>query len=255
MCKQRPTSNSRRALKLRAAQRPRRAAAGRTGPRWREVHDRQKLDSVGRRASAGQAEKAERWRRSRSIRPSPGSTSYTARNGGPPPRGTPIGQYRLHYEDGTIAAIPVVLGEDLRDWWNADGSRAVARGIVAWAGQNATTRQKNLSLRLYLAVWDNPFPEKKVVSIDFLRDGPSDAAPFCVAMTVEEPVVGTTHCNPARLEFAAISTPNESSLEVHDRSDVGGVEPVHCWPSVRYSQTEAKNAVSILLLFRLCCSS
>jgi formylglycine-generating enzyme required for sulfatase activity/peroxiredoxin len=106
--------------------------------------------------------------------------------------GTPIGQYRLHYEDGTEAAMPIVLGEDVRDWWNVDRSKAATRGIVAWVGQNAATRKNNLGLRLYLAVWDNPNPEKKVVGIDFLRDGPSEAGPFCVAMTVEEPATGKT---------------------------------------------------------------
>ena len=104
--------------------------------------------------------------------------------------GTPIGEYRLHYQDGTVAAIPVILGEDVRDWWNQDPSKAVTRGIVAWEGQNAATRKENSRLRLYLAVWDNPHPEKKVVSIDFQRDGQSDAAPFCVAMTVEGPAAG-----------------------------------------------------------------
>ena len=106
--------------------------------------------------------------------------------------GTLIGQYRLHYEDGTEAAIPIVLGEDVRDWWNADGSQAVTRGIVAWVGQNVATRKVNSWLRLYLAAWENPHPEKKVVSIDFLREGPSDAGPFCVAMTVEEPAAEKT---------------------------------------------------------------
>jgi beta-galactosidase len=106
--------------------------------------------------------------------------------------GTPIGQYRVHYEGGTAAVISIVLGEDVRDWWDVDHSRAVTRGIVAWDGQNAASREKNSRLRLYLAAWDNPHPEKKVVSIDFLRDGPSEAAPFCVAMTVEEPAAGKT---------------------------------------------------------------
>jgi len=107
--------------------------------------------------------------------------------------GAPIGQYRLHYDDGTEAAIPIVLGDDVRDWWDLDHSKPVTRGIVAWVGQNAVTRQNHLGLRLYLAVWDNPHPEKRVVSIDFLRNGPSEAAPFCVAMTVEESATGKAH--------------------------------------------------------------
>jgi len=101
--------------------------------------------------------------------------------------GTVIARYRVHYEDLTEATIPIVLGEDLRDWWDLDGSKAVTRGIVAWIGQNAASRQDGKMLRLYLRLWDNPHPEKKVVSIDFWLDGPSDAGAFCVAMTVEDP--------------------------------------------------------------------
>jgi peroxiredoxin len=103
-----------------------------------------------------------------------------------PPDGTMIGQYKVHYEDETEATIPIVLGEDVRDWWDNDGSKAVTRGKVVWAGQNAASRAEEKNLRLYLAAWENPHPEKKVVSIDLISANASDAAPFCVAITAEE---------------------------------------------------------------------
>jgi peroxiredoxin/regulation of enolase protein 1 (concanavalin A-like superfamily) len=103
-----------------------------------------------------------------------------------PPDGTMIGQYKVHYQDETEATIPIVLGEDVRDWWDNDGSKAVTRGKVVWAGQNAASRAEDKSLRLYLAAWENPHPEKKVVSIDLISANASDAAPFCVAITAEE---------------------------------------------------------------------
>jgi eukaryotic-like serine/threonine-protein kinase len=106
--------------------------------------------------------------------------------------GTPIAEYRLHYEDGTGATIPVVLGEDVRDWWNLDDSKAVTRGIVAWDGNNGASRKANLRLRLYLAAWDNPRPETRIVSIDFVRVGPTNIDPFCVAITAEETATGST---------------------------------------------------------------
>ena len=34
--------------------------------------------------------------------------------------------------------------------------------------------------------WDNPHPDKNVISIDFVCPASSNAGPFCVAMTVEE---------------------------------------------------------------------
>jgi hypothetical protein len=100
--------------------------------------------------------------------------------------GTLIGQYQAHYEDGTGETIPVILGEDVRDWWNNDRSKAVTRGKVVWVGQNGASRMNNRTLRLYLATWDNPHPDKNVVSIDFVCPATSNAGPFCVAMTAED---------------------------------------------------------------------
>jgi WD40 repeat protein/tRNA A-37 threonylcarbamoyl transferase component Bud32/peroxiredoxin len=101
--------------------------------------------------------------------------------------GLTIGHYRLRYQDGTVHAIPIVFGEDLRDWWNVDNSRPVTRGRVAWTGNNEYARNNGVTLRLYLCMWQNPHPEKRIVSIDFVSANTA-AAPFCVAMTVEEPV-------------------------------------------------------------------
>jgi peroxiredoxin len=99
--------------------------------------------------------------------------------------GTLVGEYRVHYEDGTEETIPIVLGEDLRDWWNSDHSQAVTRGKVVWVGENEASRRNHLTLRLYLAVWDNPHPGKNVVSVDLACPASSCAGPFCVAMTSE----------------------------------------------------------------------
>jgi WD40 repeat protein len=99
--------------------------------------------------------------------------------------GTTIGQYEIHYEDGTEGSIPIVCGEDVRDWWNRDESKPVTRGKVVWEGTSPAARRANRTLRLYLSTWENPYPDKKVVSIDFISAN-TDAAPFCVAMTVEE---------------------------------------------------------------------
>jgi hypothetical protein len=65
--------------------------------------------------------------------------------------GTLVAEYRIHYRDGSDADLPVVLGDDVRDWWN------------------------------------NPHPEKEVRSLDIATTAPGDQAPFCIAITVEEP--------------------------------------------------------------------
>jgi dipeptidyl aminopeptidase/acylaminoacyl peptidase len=100
--------------------------------------------------------------------------------------GTTIGRYEVCYADGGRATIPVVSGEDVRDWWSHTRDKSVTRGQVAWVGRNAAVRKSNLYLRLYLAAWENPHPEKIVASLDYVSTMTA-AAPFCVAMTAEEP--------------------------------------------------------------------
>jgi len=99
--------------------------------------------------------------------------------------GAVIGQYTVHYEDDNVETFPIVYGEDVRNWWNGDRSQPVSRGSVVWTGSNPAASECNLSLRLYLSVWKNPHPDKKVTSIDYISTNTTDAAPFCVAMTVE----------------------------------------------------------------------
>jgi hypothetical protein len=98
---------------------------------------------------------------------------------------TVIGQYTVHYEDNTSAVIPIAYGKDVRDWWNHDNSKPVTRGKVAWIGSNENSRMFNVNIRLYLSTWENPQPDKKVRSIDYISTGNTAAAPFCVAMTAE----------------------------------------------------------------------
>ena len=88
-------------------------------------------------------------------------------------------------DDETSETIPIVYGVDLSDWWNVDDSKEVERGKVVWEG---TTRSfgRGVQIRLYLATWENPHPEKKVTSITYVSTGTTEAAPFCVAMTAEK---------------------------------------------------------------------
>ncbi len=101
--------------------------------------------------------------------------------------GTRIGEYMVHYEDGSTATMPIAFGEDMRDWWNNDQGRPVTRGRVAWTGSNFSAAQSSLTLRLFLGVWENPHPAKKVSNLDFISTTDTPCAPFCVAITVEEP--------------------------------------------------------------------
>jgi len=100
--------------------------------------------------------------------------------------GTKIAEYHIRYEDGKTETIPVVYGEDVRDWWYTDKAKGVTRGKIAWQGDNELAKSFERRIRLYLNTWENPHPTKKIASIDYVKTDPnSPAAPFCVAITLE----------------------------------------------------------------------
>jgi hypothetical protein len=119
----------------------------------------------------------------------------TAYGGGPNAVGTPwyveddtlIGEYRINYEDKSSENIPIEFGKDVRDWWFREDEKETSRGKVAWKGDNDLAKQNSCRLRLYLTTWKNPKPDQKVVSIDYIgRKDETVAAPFCLAMSLEE---------------------------------------------------------------------
>jgi len=100
--------------------------------------------------------------------------------------GTTIGEYKIHYEDDSTASMAIVYGEDVRDWWNWDDGRPATRGKVVWTGSNPTADESGVTLRLYLGVWENPHPEKKLTNVDIVSTMNTICAPFCVAITLED---------------------------------------------------------------------
>lgn len=101
------------------------------------------------------------------------------------PDDTQIGRYQVHYEDGGREEIPILYGQDVRDWWITRNPPGVTRGKVAWEGDNAPAKARGHRLRLYLGTWKNPRPGVKVTRIDFEKVGTHPTAPFCVGLTVE----------------------------------------------------------------------
>jgi hypothetical protein len=101
--------------------------------------------------------------------------------------GTPIARYVVHYEDRTSDSIPVAYGRNIRDWWFLEGvETSVSDGKIAWHGKNRSATWNGATIGLYLQTWENPEPDKKVVSIDFSARPGAATAPFCVAMTVAD---------------------------------------------------------------------
>jgi hypothetical protein len=108
----------------------------------------------------------------------PGAVTFVADD-------TKIGEYVIHFADDTTVSVPIVYGQDVRDWWNWDKPFGVTRGKIAWSGMNLFSRQQGQKIYLYLATWENPKPDVKVSSIDYVSTATTAAAPFCIAITAE----------------------------------------------------------------------
>jgi hypothetical protein len=103
------------------------------------------------------------------------------------PDGTVIGQYVVCYDDRTTAEVPIVFGEDVRDWWSYPGGKGLTRGRVGWEGDNAALKGSGIRVKLSVTTWENPCPRKEVASLDYVAAAvTTDVAPFCVAITAEE---------------------------------------------------------------------
>lgn len=101
--------------------------------------------------------------------------------------GTKIGEYKVNYGDKSAEYIPIVFGKDVRDWWFRKDEKEASHSKTAWKGDNDYATMNECRLRLYLSAWDNPKPGMKVISIDYIGQKEATvAAPFCVALTLEE---------------------------------------------------------------------
>jgi hypothetical protein len=100
---------------------------------------------------------------------------------------TVIGKYVIHYDDKTTAEAEIVYGKDVVDWWAYPDQAAPSKGKAVWEGQNEASKGFDAKIKLYVMTWENPKPDKKVESIDFVAPNPEQpAAPFCVAITAED---------------------------------------------------------------------
>src|SRR5439155_4195116 len=95
------------------------------------------------------------------------------------PAGLEVGRYLIHYQNGQQLILPVVYGEDVRDWW-AVAADPPKRATVAWQATNGTGHTVGLCHR----VWENPKPEVEITHIDFVSSM-TLCAPFLVAITAE----------------------------------------------------------------------
>jgi hypothetical protein len=101
--------------------------------------------------------------------------------------GTEIGRFDVHYADGQSNRIQIIYGRDVQDWLFDPQQPQAKAGQVAWQGATSTTQasqHKGKHIRLYHLQWENPSPEARIASLDFVS-ALTDAAPFVIAITLE----------------------------------------------------------------------
>jgi len=95
--------------------------------------------------------------------------------------GTVVGRYIIRYADGSSQTMPIIYGEDLRDWWvGSDKVIQLKNGQVAWQGQTSNGN----AVRVYERTWENPSPDREVAGIEF-SSTMTRCAPFLLAITTE----------------------------------------------------------------------
>jgi hypothetical protein len=98
-----------------------------------------------------------------------------------------IASYTFHYEDGKSHSIAVANGKDVSSFWKRPGATRPTAAREAWVGSNDSAKVEGAKIRLFVSTWENPRPGSTVLRIDFVS-AMTKAAPFCVAMTVAQPL-------------------------------------------------------------------
>jgi hypothetical protein len=105
------------------------------------------------------------------------------------PDGAVIGEYRINFDDHSAVIIPIVYGKDVCDWWDWWADKPTETPLplhVAWKGSNGAASGFNRKICLFMTTWENPWPDKKVETIDYSSKTDVETAPFCVAITAEQ---------------------------------------------------------------------
>jgi hypothetical protein len=98
-----------------------------------------------------------------------------------------IAKYVINYDDKTTEEIEVQFGRDVVDWWAYPDRAGPTKGKTAWEGENEAAKGFDAKIKLYVMTWENPKPDKRVATIDFVATNSEQAAaPFCVAITTDD---------------------------------------------------------------------
>jgi serine/threonine protein kinase len=102
-------------------------------------------------------------------------------------RGQRIASYLVHYSDGSEWEIPINFGTEISSWWrNPQLPRDGDQTVIAWVGTNGPASRSRFHevLALYRTTWENPYPQKRVETIDFISTLTA-CSPFLVAVSLD----------------------------------------------------------------------
>ena len=109
--------------------------------------------------------------------------------------GEEIGQYLVHYADGSSEVLLIRAGIDVDDWKPTrepplDDTEIIptpegvmAAPVVGWGGF-AGAGMDEVTTTLFVTSWTNPKPDVRIESIDFTSSGGRTIRPFLVALTL-----------------------------------------------------------------------
>ena len=69
-------------------------------------------------------------------------------------------------------------GQSVRDWWHA---RSAPLGPLAWTGAGGSARK----VGVHLFTWHNPDPDRRIVSVDFVKNRASTGIPILLGLTLQ----------------------------------------------------------------------
>jgi hypothetical protein len=99
--------------------------------------------------------------------------------------GVPGFVYRVYYTEDRKRWIPgqpdpfvdvvVKPDENIADWWGANsyesGEKFIGGATVAWSGATDYHKSRGVRVGVFQMVWDNPYPEKEIESVDIISPG------------------------------------------------------------------------------------
>ncbi|MFN7141013.1 MAG: hypothetical protein ACK4UN_16910, partial [Limisphaerales bacterium] len=93
-----------------------------------------------------------------------------ATTGGSPTLDVPVAHLHLHYADGSSNKVSILFGRHIRQWWGPrheeDSDLADRRNKPAWSLEFSDAAKADKRSRFFHSFLENPFPEKRVNTID-----------------------------------------------------------------------------------------